>query len=33
MDIIGAGLFGFGDAKESSGSLKAYLRPLTRYAL
>ena len=24
MDIIGAGLFGFGDAKESSGSLKAY---------
>ena len=22
MDIIGAGLFGFGDAKESSGSLK-----------
>lgn len=23
-DIIGAGLFGFGDAKESSGSLKAY---------
>lgn len=24
MDIIGAGLFGFGDAREHSGSLKAY---------